>query len=348
MKAESFIGWDIGGAHLKMAHIDDAGRVVSASQFPVPVWKGLEILENSLLAAKKHCPTSHTSYAVTTTAELADIFDGRRSGLAQLAHIISAALDRDSFRFYGGSAGWISADQTDQYAREIASANWHATASFVAGRIGDGILVDIGSTTTDIVPFSQGRLLNQGYTDYERLSCAELVYTGMVRTPVMAIVNEIPIDGHWRPVIPEHFATMADIYRLTGDLQEQDDMMPAADGAGKTKFESARRLARMVAIDITHEDDLELLEHAAVHIAGIQQGKIVMALDRILNNITGSGSALLVGAGAGRLLVKKIAQARGHAYLDFADILDAADEIRQQGARSAAAIAVAHLLRSET
>ena len=347
MNTEAFIGWDIGGAHLKMAHIDVTGRIISACQFPVPVWQGLNKLNNSLVEVKKSIPDKHASHSITTTAELSDIFQDRHSGLGEIVRIITAVIDKEPVRFYGGSAGWINTDRTHQFVREIASANWHATASFVATRLMDGILVDIGSTTTDIVPFRQGRILNQGYTDYERLSCYELVYTGIVRTPVMAIVNELSMDGKRQPVIPEHFATMADIYRLTGHLQEEDDMMPAADGAGKSVFESARRLARMLAVDIKENEAIHEWKNIAAHIANIQQEKIGRALQEVMLNAQISGPTL-VGAGAGRFLVKQLADNNGYSYIDFADILDATDEIKPKAARSATAVAVAQLARQIT
>ena len=345
MGTGSYIGWDIGGAHLKMAHIDKDGRVITACQIPTPLWLGLDKLDTSIVQAKKSFSGLPVSHSITTTAELSDIFSDRHNGLAKLVQIVSDALHDNTIRFYGGDAGWITIDRTDQYVREIASANWHATACFVAGKIDEGILVDIGSTTTDIIPFRHGRLLTQGYTDYERLSCGELVYTGIIRTPVMAMVSELPVNGINIPVIPEHFATMSDVYRLLGKLQEQDDMMSTADGAGKSTFESARRLARMLAIDIHESESLDKWIVLAEHIANVQQEKITSALNRILFDIK-SKKPVLVGAGAGRFLVKQIATANNYSYLDFEDLLDASDEMKSCAARSAAAVAVAQLSRS--
>ena len=345
MDTGSYIGWDIGGAHLKMAHIDSSGRVISASQFPAPIWLGLDRLDASFAQAKKYFPQGLTNHSITTTAELSDIFIDRRSGLAELVHIISDTLNGEVIRFYGGNAGWIDIDHTGQYIYEIASANWHATASFVADRIKDGILIDIGSTTTDIIPFSQGRLLNQGYTDHERLSQCELVYTGIVRTPVMALVNTLPVNSKNVPVIPEHFATMSDVYRLLGKLQEEDDMMPTADGAGKSTFESARRLARMLAIDVDESEPMEKWKKIATCIADAQQEKIVDALKTVASSMK-ANKITLVGAGAGRFLARQIAERDHYSYIDFEDILDANEEIKPLAARSAAAVAVAQLSRS--
>lgn len=345
MSTGTYIGWDIGGAHLKMAQIDKQGKVISACQIPSPVWMGLDRLNASFTEAKKYFSDNPAYHSITTTAELSDIFSNRRTGLAELVRVISGALKNDAIHFYGGSAGWVDVRHTDQYVHEIASANWHATASFVAAEIGDGILIDIGSTTTDIVPFSQGQLLNQGYTDHERLSCYELVYTGIIRTPVMALAAELPINNKQVPVIPEHFATMSDIYRLLGKLQDEDDMMPTADGKGKSVFESTRRLARMLAIDINEDDPVDKWLEIANYIENVQLNKIIHALVKVLSGLK-IKNPVLVGAGAGQFLVKQIAEQINFPYVAFENMLDASEDIKPHAARSATAVAVAQLSRS--
>ena len=346
MKTRAFIGWDIGGAHLKMAHVDNTGKVIAAHQFPTPIWRDLHILDDALANAKKYFPATLTTHAITTTAELSDIFRDRRSGLRALVTKTSTMLNNDNMQFYAGPAGWVDANNTDQYVNEIASANWHATASFIAESIKEGILIDIGSTTTDIIPFAAGQLLNRGYTDYERLACNELVYTGIVRTPVMAITSHALVNGRRQPVLAEQFATMADVYRLTGELQEQDDMMLTADGAGKCQLDSARRLARMFAIDISEQANTDMWNKVAHFIAETQLEKISRAFDQVRSNMPAKDKPVVIGAGAGRFLVKKLTQNTGDTYMDFAEILDASAEIKPHAARSAAAVAVAQLARS--
>jgi len=47
----------------------------------------------------------------------------------------------------------------------------------IAGQVGDALLVDIGSTTTDLVAVHNGRVQATGRSDFERLISGELVYT---------------------------------------------------------------------------------------------------------------------------------------------------------------------------
>ena len=267
MTVNAYVGWDIGGAHLKVAQVDRAGKVIFARQFATPLWQGIDILSQSLEQSRNLITEKSVRHAVTTTAELVDIFPDRISGLKQLTECITAILDKNSIQYFSGKSGWISTASTAEFANQIASANWYATASFIAKHFDNGIMLDIGSTTTDIVAFTNGEILNRGYSDYERLTSGELVYTGIIRTPVMALVQELPVDSAWCPVIAEHFATMADVYRLTGELQEEDDMLDTADRAGKSVLGSTRRLARMVGKDIYTGEAIQDWHSVAQYIA---------------------------------------------------------------------------------
>ena len=70
----------------------------------------------------------------------------------------------------------------------------------------------------------------------------------------MALARRAPFAGHWVSLMAEHFATTADVYRLTGDLPEHADMLPSADHGAKNVAASARRLARMLGLDMEAAD----------------------------------------------------------------------------------------------
>jgi probable H4MPT-linked C1 transfer pathway protein len=224
------IGWDIGGAHLKAVRLDKAGcRVI---QFACPLWKGLHHLEQAVSEALKTLGDIQ-HHAITMTGELADIFSNRHHGVMQISQTMQQCLPEKNIKFYGVS-GFVMPDEVAASSDKIASANWLASAQFVASRHADGVFVDVGSTTTDIVRLHNGQAKPQGLSDAERLTSDTLIYTGVVRTPVMAVVKRVPFNGQMQRIAAEHFATMADVYRLTGKLDLTHDLAETADGQGKS------------------------------------------------------------------------------------------------------------------
>jgi probable H4MPT-linked C1 transfer pathway protein len=243
---------------------------------------------------------------------------------------------------YAGRAGFVSPQDVADHASDIASANWHASASLAAQSCGDGLLVDIGTTTADLVPLRDGVVANSGYTDAERLHYGELVYTGVVRTPIMAIAQSVTFRGRNQRLAAERFATMTDVYCLTGELPEDADSYPPADQRGKSRDESAARLARMLGMD---GSDAALSDWAALanDFADRQLALIEEAADQVLTKASVPEGAPIVGAGCGRFLARRLAERLGRTYLDFADTIDADPSAREMAARCAPAVAVALL-----
>ena len=114
----------------------------------------------------------------------------------------------------------------------------------------DALVLDIGSTTTDVMLIADGRVRARGRDDHGRLARDELVYTGVARTPVAAIADAVPFGGEWVSVMAEQFATAADLYRMTGELDPQFDQADTADGGARSREASMRRLAHMVGCDV--------------------------------------------------------------------------------------------------
>jgi len=331
-------GWDLGGAHLKAAQADRDGRLVRVLQVPCRLWLGMDEFAQSLGEARQQLQPSRR-HGVTMTGELADLFADRGEGVARLGQAMRAAFPDDDIRFYAGDHGFVTA--VDGW-RAIASANWHAAARLVASRRRSALFVDIGSTTGDIVPVRGARIDAVGYTDDERLMSEELVYTGATRTPVMAVADTVPFAGQRQRVMAEHFATMADVHRLTGALPEDADQLPAADGRGKTSEESARRLARMLGRDLDSAT-MGDWRRLAMHLAERQLQLLQAAADRVLSRGTLGDDAPIVGAGIGRFLARELAQRLRRPYVDFAELVEGEPAAKEWAARCAPAAAVAIL-----
>ncbi len=334
------IGWDIGGAHLKAARAEK-GRIVAVGQVASPLRLGLARLMQAFAEAKAAVGAADR-HVITMTAELADTFSSRAEGVASLTAAAVEALGRADLRVYAGRAGFVSPSQTAQHVVDIASANWFASASLAAKTIGTALFMDMGSTTTDIVPLVGGAVAAQGYTDAERLACGELVYTGLVRSFLMATAARVPFAGSWTGLINENFANMADVHRILGSLPEGADQMATADGRPKTAAASRARLARMVGRDAGDGEDAAW--HAlAQWFAEAQLRAVTDGAALALSRGRLPAEAPTVVAGAGAATLREVARRLGRDCIPFENLIEAAPEVRRAASNCAPAAALAAL-----
>ncbi len=213
----------------------------------------------------------------------------------------------------------------------------------IARHINTALILDIGSTTTDIIPIIDGKLVDVGFSDASRLQQDSLVYTGVIRTPIMALAQKLMLNGKEVNVAAEYFATMADVYRLTGELAANVDMVDTADGKGKSTMAAARRLARMVGDDINDEGVQNQVEEKwlglARHCRDIQQKQIQQALIKHWR-----AGMPVIGVGAGAFLAKSLANQFHYQYLELEDVFD--DKTSQSASLCLPALAVGCLLDS--
>ncbi len=339
MENGKIIGWDIGGANLKVVAINTQGKVIYVNQIESPIWKGLDILDASIATLPVDLFDHVKTHAITLTGELADIFPDRRTGVREIIKKITLILGRCS-RVYAGREGWVDSDSVEGYEADIASANWHAAATWLADKVENGLLMDMGSTTTDIIPFIARIPDNRGYSDQERLCEDELVYTGVDRTSVTAVVQKLPLNGRWQQVANEYFSTMADIYCLTGDLPENAGFT-TADGQGTTLIDCARRLARVAGADI-EENFLAPWRKLARFVSTQQYHLIDNALSRVLSRYS-EQKLSIIAAGAGRFVIRRIVERQNLTCHDFADFLQGDEMLKQAAAICAPAASCALL-----
>jgi probable H4MPT-linked C1 transfer pathway protein len=339
------IGWDLGGAHLKLAIFDGSWRLRHVAQIPMPLWQGIDHLEAAFAAVGRDWPLADYEHVLTMTGELVDLFESRNHGVCELAHKAAEILPKGRLRLYAGPAGYVSPTGVESYAAQIASANWYATTDWLAQQLSNGVMIDIGSTTTDLLPFSEGRVGSRGYSDRERLICDEMIYSGVVRTPVMAVVQRVPFANDWQLVANEHFATMADVYRILGWLPEGADQHPSADGNAKSAQASRRRLARMLGTDAAAGREADWMNLAGF-VADRQMDTISLSLQRLLSGGL-PADAPLVGAGVGRFLAERIAGRLGRSFVDIDQCFAMLGSHGLAAAVCAPAVAVALLARRE-
>ncbi|MBT9291905.1 hydantoinase/oxoprolinase family protein [Prosthecodimorpha staleyi] len=315
------IGWDIGGAHLKAAVAED-GRIVAVVQEPCALWLGLDRLDDAFAAILDRIGTGGRHRA-TMTGELVDLFTSRAEGVAALAARAARHLGAD-VTIYAGRAGQVAVDGAATHANDVASANWHATAGLTGAALGAALLIDMGSTTTDIIPVRAGAAAARGYSDAERLASGELVYTGVVRTPLMALAADIPFAGRRLGVMAEHFATTADIWRLLGRLPQDADQHGTADGRGKSVVESRLRLSRMVGVDVAEASETAWRDLAAA----FAEAQIRRVHDAAATVLSGAGlpdEAPVVACGVGAFAIEEVARRLVRPCRPLAGLIPAAD-----------------------
>ena len=275
------IGIDVGGANLKVA-VENGVHTRYC-----PLWEGSPLRE--LLGS--YARHGEDAAAVVMSGELADCFATRAEGISWIVDTVREVFP--SALFYGTDARFH-----DRAVPALAAANWLASADFLRERHPGALLVDMGSTTTDVVPLADFSSL-LGLTELDRLQRGYLVYTGLLRTTVPAVLREVALDGVATPVSAEYFACSADAHLVLGHIEEGDYAGDAPDRGGKDRASCLRRLARVVCSDLE-----EIGESGAMAVASAfrerQRELVQAAIDRARAR-TGAGEVLAAGIGAALL-----------------------------------------------
>ena len=291
------LGWDVGGANVKAAHltVDRHVRSVRTASRPFEIWRDKERLPDVLRGLAADLPLAD-AIAVTMTAELSDAFRTKREGVAFVLEALGAVSPRPLSVFTTGGE-FLAARAACERPLEVAASNWMATAMLVARHAADAILLDVGSTTSDIIPIRAGRVAAEGRTDPERLLAGELVYSGTLRTTVAAIVSSVPLRGRECPVAAEAFAVSGDVHLLLGSLSPDDYTCPTPDGRPATPSFAAERLARVVCADVEMLAPEEIVGIAAA-VAHAQARQIASALSRVAAPFERPVKIIVTGQGA--------------------------------------------------
>lgn len=333
-------GLDVGGAHLKVAVVD-GGRVTHVEQIPCPLWQGMTHLDQALAAAQPVIAAADT-VAITMTGELSDLFSNRRDGVETLVAKLQGVFG-DKARFWMGVRGFGSADQAIANYLDVASTNFLATATLAARHHDSALLVDMGSTTTDIIAITNGQPNITGLTDADRLATFELVYTGLTRTAVMAVTTSAEFQGRRQGLCREYLATMADVRRILGHLPDGVDQHATADGRGKSIPESIGRLARMFGRDADDGSPADW-RIAAVAIAEDQLQSIAEGCEAIIARTALPDTAPVICAGIGAgIIAMGIAHRSAREAIFFGDLAGAHESVVASATHCAPAVAVALL-----
>ncbi len=295
------LGIDVGGANLKFSN--DRGEFGIKH---LPIWKDFGRLEEELKRLRDAFDPDVVG--VVMTAELSDVFRTKVEGVLRIAELVVNVFGDSMFLDLNGRLRDYG--EVMRNPREFMASNWVASARFL---LEEGwrnfIFADMGSTTTDLIPVTDG--IEAGRTDYERLKRGELLYFGVLRTPVFYILPEFDV-----PLVPEFFAIAGDVFVVTGDLKPEEYTCETPDGRGKDVENCMRRLARCVCADLE-----EVGEDYVRRMAEEFKRRTIEILEcgmRRISNRFKLGSVL--GCGIGEFLIKTAAERCGLKYVSIGEV----------------------------
>ena len=341
------VGVDVGGANTKVATPDDAFSIYA------PLWKSSAVLDDVLLRVKQEFEIE--AVGVVMTGELCDCFETRREGVLRIKNILTSVFGFEGLKFFGTDCVFRDGSAVERDPLSFAATNWLASAKFVSVSEGggcggkDAIFVDVGSTTTDVIPIAGGEIKAKR-SDLERLKSDELIYSGVLRTSVATLLRRVRVGergGESKEkeecrTASEFFAITADAYLVLGDLSEEDYRCESPDRAGgegwkgegeewkgegeewkgegaKSRRAALRRLARVVCSDLE-----ELGEESVVGIAEqVKEVQVAELAAELKRQSEEYGLERVVSAGIGDFVAKAAAERVNLEFVSLASVYGA-------------------------
>ena len=298
---ESWLAIDIGGANIKAAHEQGQARAL-----PFELWKRPDELGEVLSRLAAVFPPIGR-VAITMTAELCDCYPTKAVGVRSVLDATKAAFPSLPIHVWGIDNTFHSVEDIQIRPARAAAANWLALADVAARLIpkGAGVLIDIGTTTTDLIPVLDGHSAARGRSDTERLQTGELVYAGVRRTPICALATELAFHGKPTGLAAELFASTLDVYLTLGEIPDDPKDHSTADGRSATTDAARDRLARMVGADRDSfsKEDARAFAQAA---NDLLLARLSAALERACRHVGRPGTAVI--SGSGEFLAQRLAQ----------------------------------------
>ena len=297
----SWLALDIGGANLKAAHEEAVAR-----SHGFALWRDPSGLPRELGILAAEFP-EFDRIALTMTAELCDCYPTKSHGVLAVLDAVLEAFPEQNLSIWGVDGRFHDVDAISASPLLAAASNWLALATACARLVpaDRGLLIDIGSTTTDLISFAGGAVAVHGRTDTDRLRTGALAYLGVRRTPLCAIAPALAFHGVPIGLAAELFATTLDVFLTLGEIPEDPYDTDTADGRPATRSAARDRLARMICADrdgFTAHD-----AHAFAHSA---QDAILARLGeaawRVLRTIP--SPEVVVVSGAGEFLARTLAR----------------------------------------
>jgi len=335
------VGWDIGGVNIKAVRVIwNNGEIaeMDVAIRPFEIWRQRDKLTNVLREIGDQLGVREkVAMAATMTAELSDAFRNKREGVLFILDAMDHAFPNTPVYLLSLTGDLVPLKESRHHPISFAATNWVASALLVAHKYPDCIFVDVGSTTTDIIPIRGGRVNAKGFTDMDRLVSGELVYSGVLRTNPNTLAKAVPVDGRMCRVSAEYFTVMGDIYIILGLLKSDSYTCPTPDGRSNSLEAAQERLARLVCTDLDALNGAQVFKIARF-LFEKQLQMVAEALLQVLSRQEDGLQATLVTAGAGAFVAIETGRRLGM------KIIDLGQEWGEKAIKAFPSVAVADIL----
>jgi probable H4MPT-linked C1 transfer pathway protein len=343
------IGLDIGGANTKAAFISIKNGIVKELRVAVqyfPIWKDPERLVSVISGLRDGLSgdVKLDCAGVTMTAELSDAYPTKREGVTRILSRVAQVFHDVPIFVLDVDAALSSIGTTQAEPLKVAAANWVATGWMVSQLLKNCVVIDVGSTSTSIIPIVDGRISAEGKNDLEKLMNGELVYTGSLRTNVAATVNSIPLRGSAARVASELFAQSGDVHLILNNITAEEYTVETPDARGKTRAEAMARLARVICADMEMLTEREITK-IAEYIYGMQVEQVAEGLSQVYSRVKllTAEKVPMVVAGLGRDFIARKAAER----ISVDEIIDLGKLVRNDAVLASPAVGVALMTASK-
>ncbi len=331
------VGIDIGGVFVKSATVEysgDEGTLLKTERNPFNFRLNNHNLNEALTEELYlHAdPKDIDAVVITITAETVGIFRTLEEGVVTISEICSRTYKDIPHGFIAVDGKVHTIEDVLKAPLDFASANWIATSYLASRFIKDGFFIDVGSTSSDIIPIVNGEVCPEGKIDMYRLHTGELIYAGILRTYIQCLVGKLPFRNGWIGLSSELRCFTAHIYVYLGLIKEITMLHPfSGKQININRSEAKEAICRSVCSDSTILSDEEV--YAMAKYIHEQQISMIVESIKSIKALKWNKDIDLsyVVAGSGSFLAKKAVEILGgevvQSYDDFVKDADNATAV---------------------
>ena len=280
MIKEILLGWDIGGANIKVCVFNSDKKIIQMHKKNLNIWNDFSDINfffNTVLNLYKDYDIKSF---ITITAESCDNFKDRNEGIISILSECDKNIVGKKY-YYTNKNIYVDYKEAVNDTSKLFSTNWILTSNFLNASNKIDLIIDVGSTTTDII--FKNINIDNNINDYKRLTNKTLLYAGVIRTPLPMLTDEVLYRSNYTSLVREVFATTGDIFNVLGDINFIDHNYVGSDNLQFTLENSLIRLSRVIGLDYDQSDKKNIIE-IAYNIKKLFMKKIINNVNYIFDN----------------------------------------------------------------